>query len=129
MLERLLDFWESQRGYYRWTETTARIDSTSLQEVSGRGGVTWFSRDTIRWKDANGEEHFGSFRVSDKSSLYMEVEGNAVTIRYDPLHPDKYYYRALLADRITMSAKALMMIAGFIALIEAVSWISNYLGR
>ncbi len=118
----LIELWERLRGYDRWIETTARFEAADVKKSVhvdswGRRKAHYASSDTIAWTDQQGNTHRDSFRVSEGSSLYLMVDGEQVTIRYDPARPRRYYYRALFVSRLRSNVAAILMVLGLIALL------------
>jgi hypothetical protein len=106
----LIEIWERLRGYDKWLETDATIQSSRLTdvevgEIRGRGGprrpvIASESDCTIAWTDANGEKHTAVYEVFEDSPLYQLYEGQTVTIRYNPADPDQFYLRGVLRSQI-----------------------------
>jgi hypothetical protein len=101
----LIELWERLRGYDKWVETDAMIESSDLVSKGrrvGLGGVTpnLGSRVRIAWRSANGEKRTAEFNVDDESPLYQLVGAETVSIRYNPAKPGQYYFRDLLRSRI-----------------------------
>jgi hypothetical protein len=89
----LLEIWERLRGYDKWIETQADIESSSVAEtrITGRYGkivdYSYTSGDMLTWVDGQGEKQYADFTVPHDSPLYQLVGGETVTIRYDPARP------------------------------------------
>jgi hypothetical protein len=104
----LIELWERLRGYDKWVETDAKIQSSNLSEeqiaeVYGRSGVyetvsEWQSTNTIMWTDASGKEHSAEYEVDEDSPLFQLYDGQTVTIRYNPANPDEFYLRGLASS-------------------------------
>jgi hypothetical protein len=100
----LIEWWEKIRGYDKWVQTTAKLDSADLERTthsdrSGHVSYTYASDDRLTWADCQGEQHTADFRVDDESSLYQLVGGEPVTIHYNPAQPEQFYFRELLRSR------------------------------
>jgi hypothetical protein len=115
----LIEIWERLRGYDKWVETEAKIESSNLEKtpVEGRSGTVvsylYASGDTLTWTDRQGEKQYADFTVPDDSPLYQFIGGETVTIRYDPAHPDRFYYRDLLRTRIHSAVKTTLILIFF----------------
>jgi hypothetical protein len=101
----LIEMWERLRGYDKWVETQAKIESSNVKRTShtdraGNVSYTWSSGDTLVWADSQGDQRRAEFKVDDESPLYQLVGGESVTIRYDPQNPDHFYFRDLLQSRV-----------------------------
>ncbi len=102
----LIEIWERLRGYDRWTETTAIVETSDLVNkgsqfrISGTTPVL-SSRARIAWTDARGRKRTAEFEVDDESRLYQLVGAETVTIRYNPAKPQQYYFRDLLRSRLS----------------------------
>jgi hypothetical protein len=101
----LIELWEKLRGYDKWTETTATIQSSKLAEeqigeVYNRYSENepvyeWESTNTLAWADASGNRHTAEYQVSEDSPLFQLYDGQTVTIRYNPVKPDQFYLRGV----------------------------------
>jgi hypothetical protein len=129
-----LEIWERLRGYDKWVETQATIESSDVTATpyttrSGRAvGYTYDAGDVITWSDASGEKQYATFEADEGSPLFQLVGGESVTIRYDPAHPDQFYYRELLRSRVRYACKGILVllvvagiVGGYILLIRASS--------
>jgi hypothetical protein len=126
----LLEIWESLRGYDKWPEVAAKIESSNVERtdhVSSNGTVsyTWASGDQITWTDSRGEKQCADFRVDDESPLYQLVGGEAVKIRYNPARPRQFYFRDLLQSRtrrfFQVALYALILVC-FLSLFVMLRW-------
>ena len=106
----LIEWWERFRGYDKWVETEATVETTRVKTEHGRYGDHETSRDVLRFIDQQGETQRLSFTVPGDSSLFQLVDGSKVNIRYNPSNPDEYYLRELLQTRIRSSARAILII-------------------
>jgi hypothetical protein len=83
----LIEIWERLRGYDKWIEAQASIESSTVEETpvtdrSGQSiGFTYASGDMLAWTDQQGEKQYADFTVPDDSPLYQLVGGESVTIR------------------------------------------------
>jgi hypothetical protein len=99
----LIEIWERLRGYHKWTETQAIIESANVnKEPVGERGISFIttSADTLAWNDQTGQKHSAKFTLSDDSPLLKLKAGDAVTLRYNPASPDRFYLRDLLRTRV-----------------------------
>ncbi len=118
----LIEWWERLRGYDKWTETQAKIESSKVKRTShtdraGNVSYTWSSGDQLVWTDSCGEKHWAGFTVHDDSPLYQLIGGESVAIRYDPSDPEQYYFRELLRTRINRFVKVMLYSIAFVAFI------------
>lgn len=123
----LIDLYESLCGYDRWIETNATVTSASVEEKQhvdryGRTYTTSSSGDVLIWRDANGRERRGFFRVPDGSPLYSLLGGETIPIRYNPTQPDQFYMRALLESRLNRAAKQMLAFAIGLAIFVILFW-------
>lgn len=111
----LIEIWERLRGYNKWIQTEATIESSKLEDLgfwsfrkdrSLRLGVydLWQSKCDIGWTDASGASHTAGYAVSERSPLFQMFEGQTISIRYNPANPDKYYIRELFKHRASFFA-------------------------
>ncbi|MGD0938938.1 MAG: DUF3592 domain-containing protein [Terracidiphilus sp.] len=119
----LIEIWERLRGYDKWTQTEATVESSVEQKdtVVYRGNKfdEYSSNDVIVWKDAQGEKQYADFTVQENSPLFQLIDGNSVSIRFNPAKPDEFYYRDLLRERVRKfvgSALVILFIATLIVL-------------
>ncbi len=107
----LIEIWERLRGYDKWIQVDARIESSNLEEIKhyDRYGEpepsSWESDDEIVWTDKTGLEQRADFRVPEESPIYQLIDGAIVTIRYNPTSPEEFYYRELLRTRVHTAFK------------------------
>jgi hypothetical protein len=111
----LIELWERLRGYDKWVQTEAKVESSDLEKtpvVDRYGKVvsySYSSGDTLTWTDAAGEKQYADFTVPDDSPLYQLIGGETLTIRYDPAQPDRFYLRELLRTRIHTAVKTTLI--------------------
>jgi hypothetical protein len=112
----LIELWERLRGYDKWIPTEARIESSEkIRKALGKRFPNLRSSrvDFLAWQDLRGKTRYGAFATHDTSPLYQLLEGESVSIRYDPTRPDSFYCRALWISRAAHLAKAsLLGVAG-----------------
>jgi hypothetical protein len=99
----LIEIWETLRGYHKWTETQATLESADVRKepVSASSSlVITTAADTLAWTDQTGQRHTAAFTLPDDSPLFKLAAGEAVTIRYNPVNPERFYLRDLLRTRV-----------------------------
>jgi hypothetical protein len=112
----LIEIWERLRGYNKWIQTEAQFESSKVEESKQFGayrqqdGSTWASDDVLVWTDRQGQRHGVEFQVPDDSPLYQFVDGETVTIRYNPAKPDQFYLRELLRTRVRTAFKTTFLV-------------------
>jgi hypothetical protein len=135
----LIELWEQLCGYDKWVETEAKIESSEVRKdpvdyivppmrTSGSGYVRVVG-DVLTWVDNHGERQYATFDVTPDSKLGQLLDGESVTIRYDPAHPDCFYYRDLLRYRVNVavwSAVGAVLAAAFFI---AIFWVGVVKGR
>jgi hypothetical protein len=114
----LIELWEKLRGYDKWVEADAKIESAKLIEVkfprsddlnkSKGNPIGWKSECRISWLDQNGNEHKDSFEADEESPLYQLCEGDTFRIRFDPENPAAFHVRGLLASNVTTAWKTVV---------------------
>jgi hypothetical protein len=118
--------WEHLRGYDKWIETEARIESSDVEETEQVGrygnvvGYAYSSGDKLTWTDRQGEKQFADFTVSDDSPLYQLIGGETVSIRYDPARPDRFYYRELMRTRVNTAVKSTLVALLFLVALTGI---------
>lgn len=120
--------WERLRGYDKWIETTAIFRSADVEKIPhadryGNVSYTYDSYDTITWTDQKGETHTADFRVPDDSPIYLLVDGNKTTIRYNPANPDRFYYPDLLRTRIATVTKRIVTAIFLVTIFLLLAWL------
>jgi len=112
----LIEIWERLRGYDKWIQTEATVESSKVEETldSESGGIAYSSGDVLVWMDQQGEHQRAYFTVPDDSPLYQLVEGATITIRFNPADPDQYYLRELLQSRIHTAVGRAIVILLFV---------------
>jgi hypothetical protein len=101
----LIEIWERLRGYHKWTESQATIESANVEKTAITGSAdpvryTSASANTLAWNDQTGQKHSAKFVLSEDSPLFSLKQGDAVTIRYNPARPDRFYVRDLFRTRV-----------------------------
>lgn len=99
----LIEWWERLRGYDKWVEAEATVESSRIEMVPspGRGSAIKQNDDVLIWTDNNGERHRAYFEVQGvDTSLYELDKGSKIRIRYNPADPDQYYLRELLKKQV-----------------------------
>jgi hypothetical protein len=124
----LIELWEKLRGYDKWVEADAKIDSSDVERTShvDRGGnvsYTYASGDQIVWTDSRGEKQYADFTVDDESPLYQLVGGEKVKIRYNPQRPEQFYFRDLLKSRIRRFFQLTLYTLLFFAVLLLLLWL------
>jgi hypothetical protein len=122
----LIEIWERLSGYNKWPRTEATIKSSDLAEVEigrvryssfseGEPVDEWKSANVLTWRDAAGSIHEAEYTVAEDSPLFQLYDGQRISIRYNPLHPDQFYLRGVTSSRIhTWFKKALIFIGNLV---------------
>jgi len=121
----LVELWERLRGYDKWIEADAKIESSKVEQAEhvDRGGnvsYTYASGDQVVWTDSRGGRQRADFKVDDESPLYQLVGGETVNIRYNPAKPEEFYFRDLLRSRMRRFFQLTfytLLFLGFLALL------------
>jgi hypothetical protein len=125
----MIDFWERFRGYSKWTQTVATVQSSTLDSVSfgsasemkaGKGQpLVWQSECKIVWEDLQGNQYTATFEAFEESPLYQLCDGDTVNIRFNPRRPTEFYLRGLFQSDLTYTWKMAIYIIGFILFVIA----------
>jgi len=123
----LIEIWERLRGYDKWVQTEARIDSAeAIRKALGKrfrnAGTGRVSADLLVWKDQRGKTHYGALVRHDTSPLYQLLENETIAIRYNPKRPDRYYCRALWLSWAAFIAKTTLITAAAVGFIVWRVW-------
>ena len=110
----LIEIWERLRGYNKWIQAEAKIESSNLEKVKAydiNGNQTTISEsdDKLVWTDKMGQRQSAEFCVPDDSPLYQFIGGETVTIRYNPANPKEFYYRDLLRSKVHTAFKSALI--------------------
>jgi len=119
----LIEMWEHLRGYDKWAETNATIESSDPTYYRTRGKDLTRSDDVIVWTDNAGEKHRAPFTVQVDSPLFQLVQGSKVSIRYNPADPEEYYFRELLQTRVRKALVTTAVAALTIAALAFFGWL------
>ncbi len=120
------ELWEGLRGYHKWTETQAVLESAAIEKtrIAGEGDKMKYSTaaaETLAWYDQGGQKHSAAFTVPEDSSLFKLVAGERVTIRYNPSQPNHFYLRELL--RVKVERVAINIVVGIAAVLIIVVFV------
>jgi hypothetical protein len=118
----LIEFWERLRGYDKWVETQATVESSRTENIPIRGGEIHQNDDVLLWTDSNGERHRAYFEVQGDSSLYELDPDSKITIRYNPADPEQYCLRELLKYRVTTTTIQTAIILGVVVVFGFLIW-------
>jgi hypothetical protein len=119
----LIELWERLRGYDKWVETQAKIESSEPTYYRVRGRDYSHSDDVIVWSDSSGENHRAPFTVQVDSPLFQLVQDSTIGIRYNPADPEQYYFRELLQTRIRKVLSTTVVAALMIATLVFFGWL------
>jgi hypothetical protein len=107
----LIEIWERLRGYDKWIETEATIESSHLDEViagatrSGKPIYEWQGNEEISWVDKDGVQQCEPLAVSENSPVFQMYEGNPLVIRYNPDSPSDFYVREQLRYQLKIGMR------------------------
>jgi hypothetical protein len=123
-----IKLWERLRGYDRWIQTEATVESSNVEEIidgfDPRSETTTSTRhgyEELVWNDGSGIVWKREVDVGEDSPLFQLYDGKSVTIRLNPTSPGECYVRELLRDHVNLVAKIAFWGVAGIALIFALS--------
>ena len=119
----LIEIWERLRGYDKWVEADATIESSDPTIYQSRGHDYSHSDDVIVWTDTAGDKHRAPFTVQVDSPLFQLVQDSKISIRYNPADPEDYYFRALLQTRVRRVVSTTAVAALTIAALAFFGWL------
>jgi hypothetical protein len=132
----LIELWERLRGYDKWVQTEAKIESSELEEKEvassrdryGNDHTDFESASTcwICWTDTEGKEHRSFYEVWEDSPLYQLYDGQSITIRYNPANAEQFYIRGVLQSQAITTFKWRILPAA-IAMSVFIGWLIVYL--
>ncbi len=107
----LIEIWERLRGYDKWVQTLATIESSNLAEVEigeirasrwvhSQPVEEWNSHCVLTWLDNSSNSHEDEFEVAEDSPLFQLYDGQTVMIRYNPTNPDQFYLRGVSGSKV-----------------------------
>ncbi len=88
LLVMLIKIWERIRGIDKWPETTATVTSVNYYSASKAGDLADVG---FRYRDAKGEDHYGSYTVDSMTSLYNINADDTFSVWYNPKKPDQNF--------------------------------------
>ena len=119
----LIEIWERLRGYDKWVETQAKIESSDPTIYQSRGHDYSHSDDVIVWTDTAGDKHRAPFTVQVDSPLFQLVQDSKISIRYNPVDPEEFYFRELLQTRVRRVVSTTAVAALTIAALAFFGWL------
>ena len=119
----LIEIWERLRGYDKWVETQAKIESSDPTIYQSRGHDYSHSDDVIVWTDTAGDKHRAPFTVQVDSPLFQLVQDSKISIRYNPVDPEEFYFRELLQTRVRRVVSTTAVAALTIAAMAFFGWL------
>ena len=126
----LIEWWERLRGFDKWSETEAIIESSKVKWYRGSGAEEIdLSRNLIAWLDACGQKHKAQIKVHEGSPLFQLYEGKTLAIRYDPLSPGRFYSRDLLSARIGFFLKQTLRTVALVGFMILALWLQTKIPR
>jgi hypothetical protein len=120
----LIERWERIRGYDKWPQTEATIQSSSLAGVevghtrSGTPIKTWQNSCVLVWRGAQGEEQLDDFSVYASSPLFQLYENQKVTIHCNPANSGKYFFPELQRTRAIRAVKTVLGVIFIMAVLS-----------
>jgi hypothetical protein len=123
----LIEILERLRGYDKWIETEARVDyAAKIRKALGKrfqeSPDSRVSGQLLVWKDQYNRTQWGTFITLDTSPLYQLLDGETITIRYNPARPGRYYCRSHFLSWAAFIAKTILAVAVAVGLIVWRVW-------
>ena len=115
-----LEFWERLRGYDKWVEASATIETPHSEDASHE--PLW-TGDVLVWTDHHGQRQAAEFIVPDDCTLYQKVTGDKLLIRYNPHQPEQFYFRQLHRIRVHTTVKRIAIAISLIGLVVMAFWV------
>jgi len=122
----LIEIWERLRGYDKWIQAEAAVNSWKVEKVflrRAKGGARiygWVGKGQIEWIDQTGVRHSQSVQLS-KGTLVFKMHGlSPIVIRYDPVSPSIFYLREHLRYRVNNIAQVIIGVFVLIAIAAAI---------
>ncbi len=111
----LIEVWERLRGYDKWPQAVATIESSKLEEVEeyqrrGPSRYRWQGDEELVWLDQSGTTRRESIAVGEDSPIFRLYEGKPVTVRYSPSIPAEFHVREHLRYQVNRASKAIAFI-------------------
>jgi hypothetical protein len=133
----LIELWERLRGYSKWGETEAAIESAQQRiameyrdtsDLPGKNRYTWKMEDTLVWTDAAGQKHTAKFTAHEESPLYKLGAGAKLTIRCDPANPARFYSREIHKAELRHAIQVTFSVIGVVVLCVGYIFVREILG-
>jgi hypothetical protein len=126
----LIELWERLRGFDKWPETDATIESSKIKWYRGSGqSQKDLSRNLIAWFDGSGQQHRAQYKVHEGSPLFQFFEGQTLVVRYNPASPSQYYFRDLLRSRVGFFLKQVLGTVAFAGFVILAIWLQMRIAR
>lgn len=119
----LIEIWERLRGYDKWIQKEATVESSEPTNYQLHGRDLSYSEDVIVWTDSAGEKHRAAISVQAHSPLFQLVQGSMVGIRYNPADPEEYYLREVIQTRVRKVLSTALVTALMIAALAFFGWL------
>ena len=104
----LIEIWERLRGYDKWIQTEATIESSHISATrSGKPVYGWQGNEEISWIDKDGVQQCEPLAVPENSPVFKMYDGNSLAIRYNPADSTDFYVREQLRYQVKLGAKVL----------------------
>jgi hypothetical protein len=104
-------------------EADATIESSDPTIYQSRGHDYSHSDDVIVWTDTAGDKHRAPFTVQVDSPLFQLVQDSKISIRYNPVDPEEFYFRELLQTRVRRVVSTTAVAALTIAALAFFGWL------
>jgi Protein of unknown function (DUF3592) len=133
----LIELWERLRGYGKWVETEATIESAQQRiameyrdpsDPPGKSRYTWKMEDVLTWSDAAGQRHQAHFTAHEESPLFKLTAGAKLIIRCDPANPARFYSREIHKAELRHFIQVTLSVIGVVVLCVGYIFVREFLG-
>jgi hypothetical protein len=133
----LIDLWERLRGYSKWVETEATIESAQKRidseyhdpsDPPGKNRYTWKMEDSLAWIDAAGGKHTAQFTAHEESPLFKLTAGAKLIIRCDPANPARFYSREIHNAEVRHIIRVTFTVIGVVIICVGYVFVRDVIG-
>jgi hypothetical protein len=129
----LIEIWEWQRGYSKWTPVEARVEFVKDEHIyhDKEGKDLHYSHVTgelLVWTDAGGQRRQAPLKPPGDDPKYQFTDGEAAAIRYNPANPEQYYFRKLSEMKVLRFFRVTFTVIGVAIFSIGSVWIREMLG-
>lgn len=129
----LMELWEWLRGYTKWPQVEAKVEFVKEEHTyHDKDGkelhYSYVTGDRLVWTDAHGERRTAPLKPPGKDPKYQFADGESVSIRYSPAHPEQYYFHKLETMRVRYFFSTAFTVIAVAIWVVGYDWVKDMLG-